>query len=169
MHTSELVKGDCPSTRKQSHRSRASIPRSPLTRRTRTPRVPVHVPQALLVCRYFGGGAWMCQLPPPRNAASATSKLSNRRASDHDAFATDIPRSETPRTMTRRLVKSSLRAIYARLSCALWAGLEAGCLPSTARTILSGEFSSRENSSIVELSNSFEIGGKDRFVLSTKI
>lgn len=39
-------------------------------------------------------------------------------------------------------------------SCALWAGLEAGCLPSTARTILSGEFSSREDSSIVELSNS---------------
>lgn len=63
VHTNELVKGDCPSTRKQSHRSRASIPRSPLTRRTRTPRVPVHVPTALLVCRYFGGGAWMCQLP----------------------------------------------------------------------------------------------------------
>lgn len=114
VHTNELVKGDCPSTRKQSHRSRASIPRSPLTRRTRTPRVPVHVPQALLVCRYFGGGAWMCQLPPPR-AASATSKLSNRRGSNDDAFATNIPRSETPRTMTRWLVKSSLRVMPLRV------------------------------------------------------
>lgn len=145
MHTSELVKGDCPSTRKQSHRSRASIPRSPLTRRTRTPRVPVHVPQALLVCRYFGGGAWMCQLPPPRAAASATSKLSNRRASDHDAFATDIPRSETPRTMTRRLVKSSLRVIYARLFvCVMgWVGGWLSAEHGSDDSFFSGELFSR--------------------------
>lgn len=155
VHTNELVKGDCPSTRKQSHRSRASIPRSPLTRRTRTPRVPVHVPQALLVCRYFGGGAWMCQLPPPR-AASATSKLSNRRASDDHAFATNIPRSETPRTMTRWMVKSSLRAMPLRVR--YWAGLEAACLARTGWTILLGEYSRDDGGSkhrwCFELSNS---------------
>lgn len=34
-------------------RTRASIPRSPLTRRTRTPRVPVHVPPALFCPMVF--------------------------------------------------------------------------------------------------------------------
>lgn len=69
MHASEerLVKGDCPSTRKRSQR--ASIPRrSPLTRRTRTPRVPVHVPprDALFHGRHFGSTrVCMCQFYAP--------------------------------------------------------------------------------------------------------